>query len=736
MTLTTHHQPQEHTGLRQRDIRPKQKPNAATKAKTGDRPTAVLYLRVSTREQAQRGGEAEGFSIPAQRDACRRKAESLGAVVVEEFIDAGESAKSANRPRLKQMLDFITEHRPTYVIVHKIDRLARNRADDVMISLTITTAGCQLVSVSENIDTTPSGTLLHGIMSSIAEFYSRNLAAEVMKGTVQKAETGGTPFKAPLGYLNTRQTIDGREVRTITLDPERADHIVWLFKTYATGDYSLEELARMANARGLTTRPTPTQPAKPLTYKSIALILHNPYYIGVVRYRGQEYDGQHEALIPIDLFQKCQEVITGRAQSTERPSKHRHYLTGTVKCARCGYGLIYNVITKRNKRTGTVKQYDYFTCQNRLNGGKKSLAGLSCDLPYLPVEEVEAVVDQVWQGEQLPPKVLAELTANLEAELDTTQADLRSEVASLDQRIGQIKAERVKWAEAAMSQTVPADIAGEKQATLAAALRELEARRSMIDNSVRQGRVAIAEVTDLLGQCGDLYGENDPDLRRTMNQSYFARIDMDDRGGRTTVEQVERVEVFGLLREAVQSGVASGANSPATRPGRAGVAQDGSGVAGTTRTATATAQAGRVAVGGAGGGSASGADSLAATAGVGSATQVADGQAQPDMCNAAEAASSQVRTPDTRLGAGSAEDQPLTQHLRRSGTQKRPVSLRDVVAFSTAYVASSNFRTLVEVAGIEPASDDGEPGLLRVQSAHVFLGPRTRADKVRTGSVT
>ena len=51
---------------------------------------AVIYLRVSTRDQAKRGGETEGFSIPAQREACHRKAESLGAEVIEEFIDAGE----------------------------------------------------------------------------------------------------------------------------------------------------------------------------------------------------------------------------------------------------------------------------------------------------------------------------------------------------------------------------------------------------------------------------------------------------------------------------------------------------------------------------------------------------------------------------------------------------------------------------------------------------------------------
>ena len=66
--------------------------------------------------------------------------------------------------------------------IHKIDRLARNRADDVEINLVLQRAGTTLVSCTENIDETPSGILLHGIMSSIAEFYSANLANEVLPG--------------------------------------------------------------------------------------------------------------------------------------------------------------------------------------------------------------------------------------------------------------------------------------------------------------------------------------------------------------------------------------------------------------------------------------------------------------------------------------------------------------------------------------------------------------------------
>ena len=162
--------------------------------------TAVLYVRVSTKEQAERDGDPEGYSIPAQREACKRKAASLGAVVLDEFVDRGESARTADRPELQRMLEFVHDNRVTYVIVHKIDRLARNRADDVAINLAIKQAGVQLVSVTENIDETPSGILLHGIMNSIAEFYSRNLANEVIKGSVQKAKSGGTPMRTPTGY--------------------------------------------------------------------------------------------------------------------------------------------------------------------------------------------------------------------------------------------------------------------------------------------------------------------------------------------------------------------------------------------------------------------------------------------------------------------------------------------------------------------------------------------------------
>ncbi len=161
---------------------------------TRDLPIGFSYCRVSTKEQARTGGGAEGYSIPAQRDACRIKAAGMGVSLEPqyEYVDAGESARTADRTELQRMLRDIKIIRPDYVFIHKIDRLARNRADDIAINLLLKQYGVTLISCTENIDDTPSGRLLYGLMAEIAQFYSGNLALEVKKGLLRKAEEGGT----------------------------------------------------------------------------------------------------------------------------------------------------------------------------------------------------------------------------------------------------------------------------------------------------------------------------------------------------------------------------------------------------------------------------------------------------------------------------------------------------------------------------------------------------------------
>jgi len=282
----------------------------------GARARALIYLRVSTKDQAEAGRDVEGYSIPAQREACRRRAETLDADVADEFVDRGESARSSDRPELQRMLTHVSDHSIDYLIVHKVDRLARNRSDDVTIHMALQAAGVRLVSCSENIDETPSGMLLHGIMSSIAEFYSRNLASEVIKGSVQKAKAGGTISKAPCGYVNVRKVVNGREVRAVDIDPQRGPLMRFAFEAYSGGDWTIRDLLEELTQRGLTTTPGPKTPSKPLVVSHFHRLLRHPYYKGWVRYKGVEYpNGQHEALVDDATWQKVQDQLDAKGRS-------------------------------------------------------------------------------------------------------------------------------------------------------------------------------------------------------------------------------------------------------------------------------------------------------------------------------------------------------------------------------------------------------------------------------------
>ena len=351
--------------------------------------TAVSYIRVSTTDQATRGGLAEGLSIPAQRQAIAAKAQSIDALVIHEFVEAGESGKTSNRPALQQMLEFLTTNRVDMVIVHKIDRLARNRADDVKINIAIRETGAQLVSVVENVDETPQGQLIHGIFSSFAEFYSRNLATEVLKGMEQKVQNGGTLSRAPIGYVNVRTIVNGAESRTVEVDPDRADHVRWAFETYGTNpDMTCARLAELLQDRGLMTRATAKTPSKPPNRNTVQAMLTNRYYIGYVTFRGVEYAGMHEPLVDEATFKAVQDRLAANRMSGNRERKHLHYLAGNLRCHRCKSRMQYTLNTGRHGG-----RYEYYICAGRHTKNN------DCDLPYIAVHRIEEAVEQLWNAQ-------------------------------------------------------------------------------------------------------------------------------------------------------------------------------------------------------------------------------------------------------------------------------------------------------------------------------------------------
>lgn len=191
--------------------------------------------------------------------------------MVEEYVEPGKSGTTTNRPALQRMLVDLAELRPTYVIFYDLSRVARDDFDALFLLRQIEAHGCKLESTLERVDDTPAGKLLYTIMAGVNAFRSRGDAEKVRMGLARKHESGGTIGRAPIGYMNTRERIEG--------------HL------YATGDYTLTQLHAKLDDAGLRTPLTPKRAPAPLSRSNIHRLLQDDYYVGIVTYKGVKRRG-------------------------------------------------------------------------------------------------------------------------------------------------------------------------------------------------------------------------------------------------------------------------------------------------------------------------------------------------------------------------------------------------------------------------------------------------------------
>ncbi|WP_199040027.1 recombinase family protein [Glycomyces salinus] len=386
----------------------------------GDKPLrsgrAVLYLRVSDPKQVNTDYDPEGNSIPAQRKACTELAGQLGLTVVEEYVEPGRSAKTIDRrPRFNAMMERVRRDRDVdAIIIYTRSRIFRNAADAAMTRRELKLLGVSLLSVKDPTTDSISGDMLAGILDVVNEYQSRAAGDDIAYKMEAKAQRGGTPNRARLGYLNATESVEGRPVRTVIPDPERAPLVRMLFEHYATGQYTFKQLRETVTAAGLRTRPTKRYPAGcELSIHAIGKILKDRYYLGKVPYKGREYDGRHEPLVTPVLFEQVQQVLYVQRNAGVRDRKWDHYLKGLVHCARCKRRL-----TLERAKSKTDRYYFYFLCLGRASG--------ECDLPRMAVDAVEDHVVTHWATVTISHSEADEIRSGLadalEAEGSVTEA--------------------------------------------------------------------------------------------------------------------------------------------------------------------------------------------------------------------------------------------------------------------------------------------------------------------------
>lgn len=297
---------------------------------------AALYIRVSTEEQAQ-----EGLSLDAQLKALQQYCRANRYELVETFVDAGESARTDKRPGFQQMIASAKQKPKPFdvVLVHKMDRFARNREDSAVYkALLRKELGIDVISMTERFDDTPTGKLTEGIMEVIAEFYSANLAHETLKGMREKASRGQALGLAPLGYQI------GSKGRFEIVEAEAAV-VRWIFEAYVVKRFGINRVARWLRDHGSAQFGPPGGKFR-WSAQGIKVILTNRSYLGEFRWKPRNdaepivVSTAHAPIVNEETFVAAEQRLA--ANRRDRRTKWGDYLLrGFGRCALCGSGLAY-----------------------------------------------------------------------------------------------------------------------------------------------------------------------------------------------------------------------------------------------------------------------------------------------------------------------------------------------------------------------------------------------------------
>ncbi len=273
------------------------------------------YIRVSTVRQG------DGASLEAQKDAIMGFASQHDLTIIKWFEEK-ETASKTGRPIFDAMLSSLGQGEADGVVIHKIDRSARNYADWARLD-EVARLGIKIYFAADSLDfDSRGGRLLADIQMALAADYSRNLSLEVKKGIYGRLKQGIYPFRAPIGYLDT----GGGNLKAVC--PEKGPLVRKVFELYCSGEYSITSLTEEMRRRGLKGHQDSL-----VVRRSIDTILNNPFYCGQMLICGKLYQGAHEALVSTAQFRKVKAIKANRV--VKKSTKQMFLYRGLLKCGAC-----------------------------------------------------------------------------------------------------------------------------------------------------------------------------------------------------------------------------------------------------------------------------------------------------------------------------------------------------------------------------------------------------------------
>ena len=428
------------------------------KGKASASPTQ-MQCAIYTRKSTEEGLDQDYNTLDAQRDSgeafIKSQASEGWVCVPDHYDDGGFTGANMERPALKRLMADIESGKVNCVVVYKVDRLSRSLPDFARMMETFDKCGVSFVSVTQQFNTATSmGRLVLNVLLSFAQF-EREMISERTRDKIAAARrkgkwTGGQPL---LGY-----DVDARGSK-LFVNEEEAARVRAIFELYLEHQAMLpvvQELERRGwNNKRWVTRKGHETGGKPFYKQSLHSLLTNVTYIGKLRYKDEIHEGEHEAIVDAEIWQRVQALLqrNGRTGGAAVRNKFGAILKGILRCGACDCAMAPTHATKDGN-----KRYRYYVCCSAQQRGWHS-----CPSKSIPAGEIERfVIDQIkciGKDATLLREVIAQTHDLGQTRLKELQAEQRRLERELHKWSGEVRQ--------LVEQMKPGDLSGPTTARLA-----------------------------------------------------------------------------------------------------------------------------------------------------------------------------------------------------------------------------------------------------------------------------
>jgi len=514
-------------------------------------PTSPTTIRcaIYTRKSTEEGLEQEFNTLDAQRESAEAYIASQAgegwACLPDRYDDGGFTGGNMERPALKRLMTDIEAGRVDCVIVYKVDRLSRSLIDFARMMDLFERRSVSFVSVTQQFNTANSmGRLMLNVLLSFAQF-EREIISERTRDKIAATRrkgkwAGGHPI---LGY-----DVDPRGFRLVVNEDE-APRVREIFALYLEHQ-SLLATVRAIDQRGWltkrwTTRKGLERGGKPFDKVRLFKLLTNVAYTGKVRYKTEVHEGEHDAIVDDEIWQRVQRLLkrNGRTGGAAVRNKYGALLKGLLHCTPCGCSMGHTYSSKGGK-----VQYRYYVCLNAQKRGWHT-----CPSKSVPAVEIERLVVEQIRAIGRDPSLVAATLRHARQQAEETIGKLETERGTLERELGRHYREVKELASEASDSNGAASRLGD----LNERIRTGEQRMSELrQRAVALGRELVdeGEVADALAAFDPVWETLTPKEQARVVRLLIKRVEYDGEAG--TVSLVFHPEGLRGVADEVTAGIA------------------------------------------------------------------------------------------------------------------------------------------------------------------------------------